>query len=180
MVEAPCSTSPAVKLVRAARLVPRQSTPLWSANRRSSIAMIANFMSGEISLLSTSTRCWSYNQAMGSPSASVTVEMDGRSPLIRSAEVPASESAILLDASPAAPARGNRDPAATTPAATQVATSFPSELIPDTRPEYVTGPSEPPLSGRSRDESLLLLCDWGNNIGERRTDRADWGSLPDT
>ena len=118
--------------------------------------MIASFMFCEISSLGTWTRCWSYSQAIGSPEASVTVEIDGRSPLMRSAEVPASESAILLDASPAAPASGNIAPAATTPAATQVATSFPTEFIADTRPEYVTTPVRTPAAAGY--ETALYFC----------------------
>ncbi|GLB64101.1 hypothetical protein NCCP2495_19800 [Dietzia sp. NCCP-2495] len=80
----------------------------------------------------------------------MTVEIEGRSPLMRSAEVPARESAILFDASPAAPARGNIAPAVTTPAATQVATSFPSELIADTRPRVRDHPHVATRRGRFR------------------------------
>ncbi len=123
------------------------------------MAMIASFICCEISSLGTGTRCWSYSHAMGAPAESVTVEIDGRSPLMRSADVPANVSAILLDASPAAPAIGNRDPAVTTPAATHVATSFPSELIADTRTGYVTTPPGPPLrdhpSGTTRRAAIM-------------------------
>ncbi|SLH14088.1 Uncharacterised protein [Mycobacteroides abscessus subsp. abscessus] len=55
-VEAPCWTSPLVVLVRKARTVPCQSTPSCSAKRRSSMEMIASFMSLEMRSLGTSKR----------------------------------------------------------------------------------------------------------------------------
>ncbi|GAA1053996.1 hypothetical protein GCM10009831_23880 [Dietzia cercidiphylli] len=84
-----------------------------------------------------------------------------------------------MEASPAAPAIGNNDPAATTPAATQVATSFPSELIADTGPEYVNTPVPPPREASAAHDSLLLLCDYGNNMRERGTFRTRMMSWSD-